>query len=70
MGFKSRQGFSARKVWVVHTLSTTASLDKSIEKEGEKLQKDEKTEQQKDVLIHFELYLGCEPSSIRNHFAL
>ena len=67
-GLRSRR-FSAGKVWVVHPLSTTASSDGSIEKDGEKLQRDEKIEQQSEELINFELTKGCKPSFIRNHFA-
>ena len=55
---------------MVHPLSTTASSDESIEKDGEKLQRDEKIEEQMEDLINFELDLGVKPSSIRNHFAL
>ena len=55
---------------MVHPLSTTASSDGSIKKDGEKLQRDEKIEEQIEDLINFELDLGIKPSSIRNHFAL
>ena len=55
IGFKSRQGFSNGKVWVVHSLSITASSDMLIAKDGETLQRDENIAQQSEELINFEL---------------
>ena len=68
--FLSRKKLSAGKVWVVHPLSKTASLDGSIEKDGEKSEKGEKIEEQRIELFNFELTKGVDPSSIRNHFSL
>ena len=68
--FLSRKKLSAGKVWVVHPLSKTASLDGSIEKDGEKSEKGEKIEEQRIGLFNFELTKGFELSSICNHFSL
>ena len=68
--FLSRKKLSAGKVWVVHPLSKTASLDGSIEKDEEKSEKGEKIEEHRSELFNFELTNGVEPSSMRNHFSL